>query len=153
LRDIKAAFVVHAESGGIERHEDGRTGTLTMKLGRGVVLVVDDDLAVCEALKFTLEIEGLPVRVCRSGDEALHHPDLPHACCLVIDYRMPGMDGLQLLERLAHQQCEIPVIMITGQPSLALRRRAKAAGVRRVLEKPLMDSALVDCIREIEDCC
>jgi two-component system, LuxR family, response regulator FixJ len=124
-----------------------------MKVGPGLVLVVDDDLAVCEALKFTLEIEGMPVRVCRSGDEVLRHPDLPRACCLVIDYRMPGMDGLQLLEQLARQDVRIPAIMITGRPSPTLQRRAKAAGVRCVLEKPLMDSALLDSIRAIEGCC
>jgi|SRR5580658_3293501 two-component system response regulator FixJ len=123
-----------------------------MSAEQGIVMVIDDDFAVCEALKFALELEGLSVRVCRSGAEALRHSDLVRACCLVVDYRMPGMDGLQLIERLAQRHVNIPTILITAQPSPALQRRAQAAGIRCVLEKPLQDSALVDSIHAIGRC-
>ena len=52
-----------------------------MTKAQDIVLVVDDDLAVRESLKFALELEGLSVRACGSGEEFLSHPDLPRARC------------------------------------------------------------------------
>jgi two-component system response regulator FixJ len=117
--------------------------------GQSVVLVVDDDVAVRDSLKFSLELEGLLVQVFGSGAELLALPDLPDACCLVLDYKMPVMDGFEVLARLAADRIELPVILITSPATEAIRRRAAAAGVEQVLEKPLLDSTLVDHIRSI----
>ncbi|HVJ51848.1 MAG TPA: response regulator [Aliidongia sp.] len=118
---------------------------------KDIVLVVDDDQAVREALKFALEVEGLSVRVCGSGMEALSHPDLTQARCLILDLRMPGMDGFDLLDRMAGMRLHLPVILITAPINAAVRRRASAAGVRHVLEKPLLDGALLDSIHDVLD--
>ncbi len=117
-----------------------------------MVLVVDDDLAVRESLKFALELEGLTVRVCANGKELLEHPDLPEARCLILDCRMPVMDGFEVLDCLAARKVRLPVILITGDATGALRRRAAAAGVWHVLEKPLLDSALMENIRDVLSC-
>jgi len=116
---------------------------------RDMVLVVDDDCAVRESLKFVLELEGLVVSVCGSGEELLCHPDLDQAGCLVLDYKMPEMDGFEVLGHLAKRRLRLPVILITPNANGNLRDRAKAAGVRHVLEKPLSDGTLRDRIADV----
>jgi two-component system, LuxR family, response regulator FixJ len=120
-----------------------------MTEGQDIILVVDDDLAVRESLKFALELEGLAVRAFGSGRELLEHPDLPRARCLVLDYRMPVMDGFEVLDRLADRQVRLPVILITSDATGAIRHRAAICGVQHVLEKPLSDSTLVENIQDI----
>ncbi len=115
----------------------------------GTVLIVDDDAAVRSALKFSLEVEGLDVRVYDGPGALLAEASLPARGCLVIDYRMPLIDGLQLIELLRERHIDLPIIMITGRASVELRRRAARSGVRQVLEKPLSDGALVEGIRSI----
>jgi two-component system, LuxR family, response regulator FixJ len=120
-----------------------------MTYGQEIILIVDDDLAVRESLKFALELEGLTVRVCGSGEELLNHPDLSAARCILLDYKMPVMDGLEVLDQLAARKIQVPVILITSRATGAVLRRARAAGVRRFLEKPLLDGALLDEIQQV----
>ena len=91
------------------------------------VLVVDDDAAVRAAL--------------------LADGNLPARACLVIDYRMPDIDGLELVDLLRARQVGLPAILISGRVNNQLRYRAQRSGVIRVLEKPLSDAALVESIR------
>jgi two-component system response regulator FixJ len=112
----------------------------------GAVIIVDDDKAVRQALKFALELEGLNVRLYESGSELLNKTDLPPRGCLVVDYAMPVMNGIDLLYRLRQGSVGLPAILITGQASNDLRERATRAGFAQVLEKPLEDSSLSDAI-------
>lgn len=111
-----------------------------------LVFVVDDDKPVRDSLKFALELDGLRIKVCGSGLELLTDPALGDARCLVIDYRMPAMDAFDLLEELDARHMKIPVILITSADERALRTRARAAGVTKVLEKPLLGATLFDAI-------
>ena len=120
-----------------------------MSAGSHLVLVVDDDLAVRESLKFALELEGLEVHVCASGADLLAHPHLMRTDCLVLDYHMPGMDGFAVLNALKARDSRVPVILITGNATAAVRRRAAIVGVRHVVEKPLLDSTLIESISDI----
>ena len=113
---------------------------------RNVMLVVDDDSAVGNSLKFVLEVEGFQVRVFSSAEELLDEDSLPDASCLVVDYYMPGMNGLELVAHLRDRNVLIPAILITPAPSQNLRNRAAAAGVP-IVEKPLLGSRLLDSIR------
>lgn len=114
-----------------------------------LVVVVDDDRAVRESLKFALEIEGLHVRVCASGQELLSDPALHQARCLILDYKMPGLDGIMVLQRLAAAGVRIPAILITSHATAGLRRLAEAAGVRHILEKPLLGEVLLEHIHQV----
>jgi two-component system, LuxR family, response regulator FixJ len=121
----------------------------SMIKGREIVFVVDGDLAVRESLKFALELEGLVVRVCGSGAELLRHSDLPHAGALVMECRMPIMDGFEVLDILGARRTRVPVILLTSYATEAFRRRAAAAGVKHILEKPLLNGSLLDSIHEV----
>jgi FixJ family two-component response regulator len=111
------------------------------------VIVVDDDSAVRNSLKFALELEGLTVLAFPDGDALLAATDLPDTGCLVIDYYMPAMDGVELVKRLRGRDIDLPVILITAKATDHIRRSAARAGVQDVLEKPLEDSSLMDSIR------
>ena len=113
-----------------------------------IVLVVDDDAAVRAALKFALEVEGFAVRLYDGPLAVLADAKLPDHGCLVIDYRMPQIDGLELIKQLRGRQVGLPAILISGRVNDQLRRRAAQEGISRVLEKPLSDAALVEGIRE-----
>ena len=113
------------------------------------VLIVDDDAAVRSALKFALETEGFEVRLYDGSAAILADANLPVHGCLVVDYRMPIMDGLELIEALRAREVSLPAILITGNASRDLRSRAVKSGVRRVLEKPLSGNALSEGIRSL----
>lgn len=110
------------------------------------VLVVDDDLAVRNSLRFALEMEGLTVRTFGSGAELLADPDLASCGCLVIDCNMPEMNGIELVERLKERHQHCPVILITSGSARGLAESGVHMDVMDVLEKPLEDNSLLDHI-------
>jgi FixJ family two-component response regulator len=124
---------------------DDQAGSL---LPRHVVIVIDDDRAVRNSLKFSLEIEGLAVTTYGTGTELLEAADLPPCDCLVIDQNMPGINGLDLIALLRARHCSAPAILITSHPSPSLRDRAQTAGVP-IIEKPLLGNLLFDKIRDV----
>jgi two-component system response regulator FixJ len=113
-----------------------------------VVIVLDDDLAVRSSLKFSLEIEGFTVRSYASGAELLGAGDLTDCRCLVVDQHLPGMSGLDLIDMLRNRHFSAPAILITGDPSPAVRARARKASVP-IVEKPLLGNALLQNIRDM----
>jgi two-component system response regulator FixJ len=113
-----------------------------------VVMVIDDDLAVRNSLEFSLEIEGLTVRSYATGAELLSASDLDLCDCFVIDQKMPGMSGLELIATLRVRHISAPAILITSQPSVSVRERAEKADIP-IVEKPLLGNALLDTIRDV----
>jgi FixJ family two-component response regulator len=111
-----------------------------------IVLVIDDDPGVRSSLKFALEVEGFAVRTYPTGSDLLDEEDMPESGCVVADYHLPGMNGLDLLARLRDRKVSLPAILITTDPSAEVRGRAATAGVRLV-EKPLLSDALFQGIR------
>ena len=118
------------------------------RAGDWAVFIVDDDLAVLNSLKFALEIEGFPVRIFGAAEEILTIGEKLRRGCLVIDYNLPTMNGLVLLDRLRERGISIPAILITSNASPTLKREAASAGVS-IVEKPLLGGALTDAIREM----
>ena len=114
-----------------------------------VILLVDDDAAVRNALKFSLEMEGFSVRLYATPEALLAEDHLPDGGCLVIDYRMPEIDGLELVERLRSRGVTLPILLISGRVPRSLRSRASGLGISDVLEKPLSD--LAGSIRRVLD--
>jgi FixJ family two-component response regulator len=112
-----------------------------------LVAVVDDDPAVCNSLKFSLELEGFKVQTYGSGSELLRAKDIGALDCLVIDQRMPEMTGLELIGKLRDRHITTPVILVISQPSVGLSARAAKANVP-IVEKPFLGNALLERIRD-----
>ena len=119
----------------------------TASSAKQVVLVIDDDPAVRSSLKFSLEVEGFTVRLYTGPYELLNETNLPANSCLLIDYYMPAMNGLELLARLRDRGISIPAMVITGHPNRRLRDRIAAAGVP-LIEKPFLGNILTERLRE-----
>jgi two-component system, LuxR family, response regulator FixJ len=113
-----------------------------------VIAVIDDDPAVCNSLKFSLELEGFAVRAYRSGAELLAAGDFHDCKCFIIDQRMPGMSGMEVIAELRQRKVSTPAILIISQPNKVLSARAAEAHVP-IVEKPLLSNALVEKIREV----
>jgi two-component system response regulator FixJ len=112
------------------------------------VYLIEDDEAVLNALRFALELEGMAVRPYLSAEALLADFSNLDAGCLIVDHFMPGLTGLELLKLLRSRGCRLPAILITTRADDAMRRRALKLGVDHILEKPLSDSALVECTRQ-----
>ncbi|HET9903124.1 MAG TPA: response regulator [Xanthobacteraceae bacterium] len=110
------------------------------------VLVVDDDSALCAALSFSLQIENYAVQTYTCAADLLAEKEVPRHGCMVVDYKMPDMNGLDLVARLRERGVTLPAILITGSPPEAVRRRAAQAGIT-VVEKPLFGDSLAEAIR------
>ena len=120
-----------------------------MVYGHDMVLVVDDDLAVRESIKFALEVDGLNVAVCSCGTELLAFSGLRDASLLIIDCEMPQMDGFSVLRRLVEEAVTVPVVLMTVHATERLKRRASSAGVRYVIEKPFFNGSLLDSVHDV----
>lgn len=120
-----------------------------------IVHVVDDDEAVRDSLDALLSLHGLDVHGYGSAAEFVAHlsadgqADDDDRACLLLDMHMPGTDGLALAGMLRDRAPALPIIMITGRSDDALRRRAAAAGIRCLLDKPVDHATLLAVIEAI----
>lgn len=116
--------------------------------GLGPIFIVDGDGALRRSLQFALDIDGYRVETWADAEAFLATVGSPAAdACLIVDYHLPGMNGMELIEALQQAGSTTPVILIVTNPSPGLARRAAGAGVALV-EKPLLGTALLDQIRE-----
>ena len=115
------------------------------------VRVVDDDTSVREALGGLLRSAGFAVETFASAQEFLARPpsDLPG--CLVLDVRLPGLSGLDLQQRMAELNIEMPIVFITGHGDVPTSVRAMKAGAVEFLTKPFGERDLLDAIRQAID--
>jgi FixJ family two-component response regulator len=113
-----------------------------------MLLLVDDDPAVLASLQFSLELEGFTVDAFSSGETVVARDSLAQHACLVLDYRLPGIDGLSLLGLLRERGETCPAVIITSNPTRALRQRTVDAGAV-LIEKPLLSDSLTTAIRQL----
>ena len=113
-----------------------------------LVFVVEDDAPLRESLQDLMQSVGLRVAAFASAQEFLHskRPEVPG--CLVLDVRLPGLSGLELQQRLAEADIEIPIIFITGHGDIPMSVRAMKAGAVEFLTKPFRDQELLDAIQQ-----
>lgn len=110
------------------------------------ISIVDDDPAVRDALSRLMDSAGLEATAFSSAEEFLASPSRDETTCLILDVRMPGMDGLELQRRLVASNWRAPIIFISAHAEAGARERALQAGAMRFFEKPFNSSALLDAI-------
>ena len=112
-----------------------------------VISVVDDDESIRQSLGGLMRSVGFRVKVFSSAEEFLNSGNPRDTGCLILDVRMPGMDGFELQRRLEANQYEIPVIFITAHGDEEMRRRALLAGAVDYLLKPFTEEALLNAVQ------
>jgi two-component system response regulator FixJ len=115
---------------------------------RRVVHVIDDEADVCEALKLLLHTAGLEARTYASAEEFLAEVRLNRPMCLLIDVRLPGMSGLDLVRHLQQGPVRPVVVMITGHGDVPLAVKAMRAGALHFMEKPFEPVELLQTLEE-----
>ena len=114
---------------------------------RPVVLVVDDDVGIREAVQDLLGSVGMQVIAFASVQEFLAAERPAGPSCLVLDVRMPGRSGLDLLDELNLRNISLPTIFITGHGDIPMSVRAMKAGAVEFLSKPFRNQELLDAIQ------
>lgn len=110
------------------------------------VFLVDDDANIRSSLSRALELRGYEVRTYASAREFLEAYDTSLSGCLLLDYGMPGMDGLQLQKYLKDKGISVPIIFITGHGGIPESVQAMKMGAIDFLEKPFKNSVLIERI-------
>jgi two-component system response regulator FixJ len=111
------------------------------------VYIVDDDEAVRDSLQILLESVGLKAVTFSSGMPFLEAASSLAPGCVLLDVRMPDMDGLEVQERLNAKGVRLPVIVITGHGDVPVAVRAMKAGALDFVEKPFTEDAILGSIR------
>jgi len=115
------------------------------------VFVVDDDAEMRQSFSALIGSMNLPCEAFASGEEFLRVANSERTGCAVVDYRLDGMDGLELHRRLIESGCRLPVILISGYLNVRTAARALEEGAFRVVEKPYSNEEIVDAIRDAVD--
>jgi len=112
-----------------------------------IIFIVDDDDAVRSALKLLLRSHDLPSTAFALARDFLEAYDLDQPGCVLLDVRMPDLDGLELQRELSARGAVIPVIFITGHGDIPMAVEAISRGAFDFLQKPFNDYDLVDRVR------
>jgi len=118
-----------------------------MSYATPIVFVVDDDVSVRESLELLIRNAGWQPELLASAQEFLARPRVVAPSCLVLDVSLPGLNGLELQERIAADRTDMPIIFITGHGDVPMTVQAMKAGAVEFLTKPFGDEALLTAIR------
>jgi FixJ family two-component response regulator len=113
-----------------------------------VVFVVDDDASVRTSLELLIRCEGWRAETCSCAQEFLDRPRALGPSCLVLDYSLPDINGLELQKRVAIERPDMPVIFITGHCDVPVTVQAMKAGALEFFTKPFSDDILLNAIRD-----
>lgn len=116
-----------------------------------IVHLVDDDDAIRRSAGFLLKTSGFHVVTYASGDDFLQLAKDAASGCVLLDIRMPGIDGLDVQQEMIDRGIGLPVVMLTGHGDVALAVRAMRAGAVDFLEKPFEKAALLSAVEKAFD--
>ena len=114
---------------------------------RTLIQIVDDDPADTKHIQSILTTSGYEVRATADSDVFLANAASMPACVVILDLRMPGMGGLEVLRRLASARTDIPVVMVSGRGDIRSAVKAIKAGAIDFLEKPVDPEELIDVVK------
>jgi FixJ family two-component response regulator len=126
----------------------GHPVAVTMARPTSVVFVVDDDVSVREALELLIATAGWHVETFDSAEAFLARPRANVPSCVVLDYSLPRLNGLELQQHIAAQRSDMPVIFLTGHADVPMSVKAMKAGAIELLTKPFSDEVLLSAIAQ-----
>jgi len=109
----------------------------------GSIAIIDDDVLVRESLGDCMESAGYSVESFDSAEQFLASGSARRAACLIVDVQLPGITGLELQERLADGDNQVPIVFVSAQGSQANREKAMSRGATGFLAKPFRRDDLV----------
>ena len=112
-----------------------------------LVHIVDDEDSIRRSLDFLLRAAGFRTERWDAGDAFLNGADKAEPACVLLDVRMPGMDGLQVQAEMAARGYNLPVIVLTGHGDIATAVRAMRGGAIDFLEKPFREDRFLEVVR------
>ncbi|MBU0679500.1 MAG: response regulator [Verrucomicrobia bacterium] len=113
-----------------------------------MILVVDDDKVLTQLVKTLLEDAGYEVRIAHDGESAYKHLKDPKCRGMLLDIRMPGVNGAELLMLMAAEKIEVPVIVMSGFPDYDEEEMKQFPNVKRLFHKPLYPEDLLSAVNE-----
>jgi len=112
----------------------------------GLIGIVEDDSGMRQGLSWLLAAARFNVVVFASAEEFLQHTRDAEFDCLILDVRLPGMDGLALRKMLRERGRQMPILLMSGHDDAAMREQFRRAGVGQWLRKPFDGQALLDAV-------
>jgi len=113
-----------------------------------MILVVDDDKVLTQLLKTLLEGEGYTVQVAHDGESAYKHLRDPKCRAMLLDIRMPGINGAELLMLMAAEGVHVPVIVMAGFPDFDEEEMKQFPNVKKLFHKPLYPDEVLAAVKE-----
>jgi FixJ family two-component response regulator len=123
-----------------------RPSEVQMSKKQKMVYVIDDDESVRRAFGRLLRSANLGVETFASADEFLNSTRQKEDACILMDIRMPGSTGFSLMEKLAREDSNLPVIVVSASDDMQVREHARGLGAVAFFRKPVDDQALLDAI-------
>jgi FixJ family two-component response regulator len=120
---------------------------------RKIVLVVDDDESMRDAIHHLLNATGFANATYASGEELIAGGRIGEAFCLISDFKLPAMSGLELLSELHRQGIQLPAIVITAHDTPGLSQEAVLRGAVAYLLKPFSGRALLTALESLQNDC
>lgn len=112
-----------------------------------LICIIDDDAGVRDSLAMLFRSVGMASRPFEDARSFLSSLPIEGAACVVLDVRMPGMSGLDLLEALRARRVTLPAVIMTGHADVPMAVRAMKAGAHDFLEKPFNNQAMIDAVQ------
>jgi two-component system, LuxR family, response regulator FixJ len=146
IQDGSAGAAVVADKIQIQQVVRKPSRSVAMNAQARTIAIVDDDAAVCDSMRVLLEAYAIDVWMYPSGTDFLRAN--PVVACVTVDYRMPGLNGLDFVSELRRRGSTVPAIMISATSDPTVERRAAEIGIKHVLRKPVSAQVLLGVIRE-----
>jgi len=115
-------------------------------VSKGYIYIVDDDFAMRDSLEMLFVSHGYETKLFRDGGEFLQAAPFLQFGVLLVDLQMPGMDGLEMLDRLKERTIKFPVVLITGFGNISVAVKAMRAGAIDFVEKPFSNDTIFGSI-------